>query len=262
MDWNEIGLAIKCISYLWKLDKWSNKFVYLFHRYCCKPCRVIVFGTSGSGKTEFLRAITGKEVQETEPNRTNLYVTNKLYLPNGDKILFYDAPGDMTLKNEREKLQKLIANNKIDGIINIVTYGYNDAKEAKDVPVFKTGSEIGEVKDDYLRINRANELAQLEEWKDRINSDNGIKWIITVINKADIWHSQEDEVVSYYEKGNYYENFTKLIQRVCHTHVSKYCSLISPFGKKPMVLTFSERDKIRLHNALLKELIEIINERK
>ena len=178
------------------------------------------------------------------------------------KILFYDAPGHITLKNEREKLQKLIANNKIDGIINIVTYGYNDASEAKDVPIFKSGSQFGEVKEDYLRTNRANELAQLEEWKDRINSYNGIKWTITVINKADIWHSQKDEVVGYYERGDYYDNFTKLIQRVCHTHVSEYCSLIAPFGKKPMVLTFSERDKIRLHNALLRELNDIINERK
>ena len=109
----------------------------------------------------------------------------------------------------------------------------------------------------YLTDNRKFEIRQLKEWIDDINSQTKLRWILTLINKADVWYEEEDEVMNYYKNGEYSQLFNG-IERFCTLHYIPYCSTISPFGGKPMILHISENDKRKLHFNVVKSIQKFI----
>lgn len=259
MDWLSIWETIKILRFIVKLPKWWEGLVYVTNYYCRKPVNVIVYGTTGAGKTEFVRALMGQNVDVVNPPRTRFYIGKRLVLKDGRKIRFYDVPGHSSLKQQRQAVTEMILKKKIKGIINVTTYGYNDAEEAEDVTIFKVSdSVIPIVKNDYLTKNRLRELEQIREWEGFITSSNKIEWVITVVNKADIWHENKEEVMNYYQSGIYYDSFVKTIEKVCKTGVFPYCSIISPFANRPMALSFSERDKAKMHNELETDIMKLV----
>lgn len=259
MDWQAIWETVKLFKYVFKLPKWWEWILYAFNYYFRKPVNVIIFGTTGSGKSEFVRALLNQEVDTVNPPRTRFYIGKRLILKNGRKIKFLDVPGHSSLKQQRTSVTELILRKKIRGIINVVTFGYNDAEESEDVTIFKIdNTENPVVKNDYLSKNRLRELEQIQEWESFITSTNKVEWVITVVNKSDIWYKNKEEVLSYYQHGPYYEKFIKTIEKVCKTNVYPYCSIISPFANKPMTLSFSERDKVKMHNELKNDILKLI----
>lgn len=259
MDWQAIWETVKLLKYIFKLPKWWEGLVYATNYYCRKPVNVVVYGTSGAGKTEFIRALLEEDVDVVNPPRTRFNSRKRLVLKNGRKIHFYDVPGHSSLKQQRQSVTEMILKKKIKGIINVTTYGYNDAEEAEGVSIFKVDNlGIPVVKNDYLNKNRQRELEQISEWEDFIRSSNKIEWVITVINKADIWYKSREEVLNYYQNGIYYDNFIKAIEKVCKTCVFPYCSIISPFANQPMALSYSERDKVKMHNELKNDILKLI----
>ena len=105
--------------------------------------------------------------------------------------------------------------------------------------------------------NRKFEIRQLKEWIDDINPQTKLRWILTLINKADVWYEEEDEVMNYYKNGEYSQLFNG-IERFCTLHYIPYCSTISPFGGKPMILHISENDKRKLHFNVVKSIQKFI----
>lgn len=262
MDWQAIWETIKLLKYVIKVNDYGKYISYFFNYYFSKPTNVIIFGISGAGKSEFIRSLLEQKVGLVSEPRTRFNIEKRFTLKNGEKIRFYDVPGHSSSKQQRQEMIELIAKKKIKGIINVTTYGYNDVEEAKDISIFKVGdSNPPIVKSEYLNKNRLRELEQTKEWIDFITSTNRIEWVITVVNKADVWYREKREVLDYYESGTYYENFTKSIERVCKTCVFPYCSILSPFANKPMILDFSERDKVKLHKDLKDNVLKLINKK-
>ena len=250
MDFQAIYTSLKLFL---NLSRWTKKLVYVWNYCVHKPTRVLLLGVSGSGKTQFLNSFLG--IPMLEDNRT--YVPqNKFYIfPNGRKIQFVDLPGHVTLTSTRQKYVDEITNNKITGIINVVNYGYNDAEE-NEADVFKAGEN--EIKDAYLKDNRKNELTQLNEWLTRIHVESKPKWLITIVNKADIWYDKKDEVTAYYENGEYGNAFIE-VKRVVPHYIFLYCSVINPFGGRPMTIIMNERTKNELQKNLKESLLRLIS---
>lgn len=262
MDWQAIWETIKLLKYVIKVNEYGRYIKYVINYYFFKPVNVIIFGISGAGKSEFIRSLLEQKVGIVNEPRTRFNIEKRLVLDNGRKIRFYDVPGHSSAKQQRQEVIELIAKKKIKGIINVTTYGYNDVEEAEDISIFRIGdSNPPIVKPEYLSKNRTRELEQTKEWIDSIKSTNKIEWVITVINKADVWYRKKVEVLDYYESGKYYDNFTKSIERVCKTCVLPYCSILSPFANKPMILDFSERDKVKLHKELKDCVLKLINKK-
>ena len=259
MDLFAIWGTIKYVKYLFKIDKWWHGLVYLFNYYCRFPYHVAVFGTSGAGKTEFVRAIMELPVEDREPDRTNFYKKHRLVFSDGRKIVFIDAPGHNSYKQQRTEVTEFIAKRKIRGIINLVTYGYNDVNENEGISVFKVGENVlPEVKAEYLKTNRENEMKQVEEWRPFVTNKNHVEWVATVVNKADIWHDDKDSIIKYYREGDYYLRCMKVLEQACHLVVYPYCSLISPFGKKKMVISIGEHEKAMMHHSLKSVLLKLV----
>lgn len=229
------------------------KIVKFFNRNFRKNIRVLVVGESGTGKSQFLSTIHGKKEFVTES--TMVSYSSKLELPNGRIVEFIDTPGQQSLMSERKHSINAINRKNYVGVINLVCYGYQATEDTNPSVVFQ-GEQI---KDSYLKENRAKELKQLEEWLPNIDAESDIKWVLTVVNKADIWWEKQDEVLSYYKSDKYWGKI-KDILRVSSAEVIPYCSVITPFCHKPMKLVFGEQDKYALHCRLCDELSKLIKQ--
>lgn len=219
--------------------------------------RIAVYGDSGVGKSQFLRMMTGKNSYLSVSERTRSIERHNVILRSGRKIQFIDMPGHESNKAVRDKILNDIIRGKIDGIINVVDYGYQDSELLQKDPstAFKAGTN--EVRPEYLRDNRKREIRRTQEFIERIGPDVSLKWVITVINKADVWHSQREEIIDYYTTGEYY-NTVRAIEKACSLEVRPLCSVITPFGNKEMMLTYCERDKVSDFESLLSLIEEII----
>lgn len=237
---------------IFTIKRFFQTLVYLWNYYFSDPIRLLVLGESGTGKTQFLNAILNN--CPTTVSRTRLTQKKILKFENGKKIEFIDVPGHLTLYQVRKKEFNKIRKKKISGIINVVNYGYNESETAQDINIFKVGTN--EVKDEYLNENRKREIKQLAEWKNEILPECGIKFIITIINKADIWYSQREEVNNYYEIGAYAQELSKLGNLAFHYF--NYCSIIEPFYNRPMTISIGEQEKKRMHDSLTKEFLDIL----
>lgn len=252
MDWSAIFDTLKSARTLLKISFWVDKITYIGNFYFKSPVRVIVFGESGTGKTQFVNSLLNENLAK---GRTRLTERKRMVLKNGRKILFFDTPGHQTFKEQRYKLSEFISQKKITGIINVVSFGYNEADTADGVKIFKVGTD--EVKEEYLKENRKREISQLDDWMRYINSDNKVKWIITIVNKADIWYDNRANVVNYYEDGDYAKVMTSL-RHCCTLYTYPYCSVISPFCDRPMTLSMGERQKKEMCTTLTSGLISIV----
>lgn len=252
MDLQIFKDLISLICSLFKFASIYKKTKYWLIYYFRAPITIILFGESGTGKSQLLNCIVGENNAPVQ--RTRVTDTRTFTLPNGRRVNIIDTPGHKTYSHQRIILcQKSIIKKKIKGIINIVSYGYHETDVADEVKIFKNNTS--EVKEEYLRENRKREVAQIEEWIDYIRNEN-IRWIITIINKADIWYKDYPTVKDFYENGEYGNKLNELA-RLCTCHTFIYCSIIAPFYDKPMTIIFGEDKKKIKHDELMDFLIKL-----
>ena len=219
---------------------------------CKKPIRVLIVGESGSGKSQFLLTIQGKK--EFSNDRTTLSQCSMLKLPNGRRVEFWDTPGHQTLKQERGRKLNEISRKKFDGIVNLVCFGYQSTNDIDHTMIYQGG----EIKESFLKDNREKELKQIKEWTDRIDGESGVKWVLTIINKADVWWEQKEKVIEYYQEGSEYHEELKTLSKMMSIDIVPYCSVISPLFGRPMTLVFGEKEKHLLHLQLCHHLSNLI----
>lgn len=215
--------------------------------------KILVVGESGSGKTQFINVLklVGGTVKKSTMNVTIVTVS----LPNGRKVDFVDTPGQQTLQDQRQRAINDISRNKYDGIINIVCYGYQVNDSTKESDVFQVGSS--NVKASYLENNRQLELKQVKEWLPRIDNIKKLEWVLTIVNKADIWYEVKDEVMAYYN-SSYHDQMVKIGQFI-QTPTIPYCCVISPFFKRKMSIIMGEDEKLQMHLELYEVLGNLLH---
>lgn len=228
-----------------------------FFNSCKKRTNVLVYGDSGVGKTQFLRMLTGND-SYMAPQRTRELHHFDVVLRSGRRVRFIDTPGHKTNKIVRTNALDGMTKGEIHGIINIVSYGYQDNDEIQKNPdmAFQNGTSI--VKLQYLNENRKLEIERTKEIIERVSSNVKLKWFITLINKADVWNKERDQVIAYYEGGEFKASMENL-DHVTKVTVCPFCSVITPFGNQDMVLSYGERDKHKDCDKLIKLLEEFIN---
>lgn len=229
---------------------------YWFNKIMRKRINVLVYGDSGVGKTQFLLTITCNESYNA-PVRTHQLQHYDLVLRSGRRVRFIDTPGHATNKIVREEALVDLTKGDIDGIINLVDYGYQDGEQIQKIhdKVFQAGSST--VKPEYLRENKKLEIERTKEFVSRINSKSKVKWFITLINKADVWNEERDSVIKYYTEGEFHAAMENLEHAMSVT-TCPFCSIITPFGNRTMQLTYGERDKRIDYDNLIKTIEEFI----
>ena len=244
----DVTLPIGLIKFLNPLN-YKRLFIKFRNRYVHKTQKIVVYGVSGVGKTEFLHTLLGDNFSNGQ--RTQDLVEYPMELPDGHKVVFIDTPGHPTMSAVRESLHHDYSNSKISGVINIVCNGYHSTPETKVNNVFKAGTN--EVKEEFLRENIKIENAQLLEWKKYVNAENKVKWFMTVVNKADLWYDNHDSVMEYYQSEEYY-NLIKGIEHCCSMHTFPFCSIMKPFMGKYRSILYSDVEKKAMFDEFINQL--------
>lgn len=244
----DVSISYSLLKFL-NPQYFTKFFLKLRNRYLHKTQRIVVYGVSGVGKTEFLHSLLGDGFSNGQ--RTQDLVKYPFELPDGHKVIFIDTPGHPTMEAVRERLQRDYTNCKITGIINIVSKGFHSTPETPIIDVFKAGTN--EIKEEYLRENIKLENNQLSEWQTYIKADNQVKWFMTIVNKADLWYDNHNDVMEYYRSGEYYSAI-KGIEHCCNIHTFPYCSIMKPFMGKFRSVKYSEVEKRNMYEELISQL--------
>jgi signal recognition particle receptor subunit beta len=215
--------------------------------------KIYIFGNSGSGKSQFVQAMQNSI---TIPNRNLTTERTKLDFK-GFPMQLVDTPGHSESSQLRKSEIKNVIKGNVEGIIQFVNYGYDETPDADRNIAFDLQ---GNIKAEFLNYNREQEIHRLQEWSYQVDPQ-AIKWIIILINKADIWWEKRDIVKAYYNSDNYRKALAGLDASVPVITIP-YCGIIRPFFKVKTSGFFGEEDKAKLHNDLINNLVNLIRQEK
>jgi energy-coupling factor transporter ATP-binding protein EcfA2 len=246
----EAKLAIKLIELAVK-QGWIDRLVDALK----KKHRIIVLGSTGAGKTNFIDSLTAlvpKTIGQME--RTEFAKHNAIKISKSP-FIFVDTPGQLHHHSRRIKAIREAMRKKIAGVINVVSFGYHEGRTGKREALRVDGT----IKESFLEKNRKVEIEALDDWKILLGGRETVDWLITVVTKADLWWNQRDEVLEYYQRGAYYEALGTA--QSLNPVVLEYCSVFHKFfGEGPLSGTFDEDDRVRLRAHLLRELLSAVSE--
>jgi GTPase Era involved in 16S rRNA processing len=188
-------------------------------------------------------------------NRTE-FVAHKNIQIEQTPFVFIDTPGQTRHKARRMQAIREQMTQKSLGIINVVAYGYHEAKSV--VPAgHVTAHGVDEA---FLTKQRKLELEQLDDWATLLDDRFTSKWILTIVCKADLWWDKRKEALEYYESGEYQQKLSSL-SSLPH-HVVENCSYRKKFfDLAPMSGHFDDNDNVRLKADLLQTLLSVAAQR-
>ncbi|MEW6347887.1 MAG: GTPase domain-containing protein [Thermodesulfobacteriota bacterium] len=215
--------------------------------------RILLLGASGAGKTQFVESIADALTDRLSPIQRTVAVEKRKAIIHDYPFLMLDTPGQRMDEAKRKKAITEAIGTGVEGIINVVCWGYHEADEAdrsKAIP--SKGNLIA--KPDYLKERRDIELELLSEWVPWV--DAGVSnWILTLLTKADLWWPDNDNAIRrYYEDGEY----ATIIRPTAISHsVVPYCSVIEPFYGTRTGGRFGDHQRAALRHHLLETLVRM-----
>ncbi len=228
----------------------------LLERFCDlfkKTDGVLVLGATGTGKTQMIRSFT----EFMPPAIHHLCRTQSVKshsIRNMDKAFkIIDTPGEHESKPLRMDAIRSALGKGVSGIINVASYGYHEGRTGKNEAIDSDGN----VKADFLEKHREIEKTYLDEWTTILGDRRTTGWMITVVNKADLWWDRKDEVLEYYKSGSYSESLgdAKSLGPI----VLPYCSVCHRFfGEGRLSGAFDDSDRNMLRSHMLQSLLEVV----
>lgn len=232
-----------------KKEGWFDKLKHVFK----KKHNILILGLSGTGKTNFLQSLVDlAPIAIDQLNRTEYNVKHKLVI-NNNPFIFTDTPGQLPHESIRLEAIREAMRSGIDGVINVTSFGYHEYRLGID----KVYNQNGTVKTKFLEQHKSLEIQSLKEWVGLLGDKDTIKWMMTVVTKADLWWQKRAKVIDFYTNGNYHKNLGPVLN--LSPHLLEYCSVIHKFyGVSHFSSNFDEADRTKLKYNLIMRLLESI----
>lgn len=173
---------------------------------------IIIFGAGGTGKTTLSKTLTNQDIVDHKYNETPNVEKIKI-----DKDVFGNylvAPGQQRrVERYWPELFRKLNKGEVAGIINVVSYGYHSIEignnSYKSTNYFNDENKREFIKK-YTELKRVEEINYLKKIAEQIKNTEKKFWIITLVNKQDLWWSEKENVEDYYTNGEY----NKIIQDI------------------------------------------------
>lgn len=247
IDWGTIATAgaVQALSapYWTKWQKWLRA-----------RRKILVLGASGAGKTQFVHSLIDP-MSATIPSLTQrtVSVDRRKVTLDDYRFLLLDTPGQVLDKPKRRHAINEALHRGVEGVINIVCFGYHEAAEAgRAGAIPASGRNIARA--DYLERRRQVEIELLSEWVPLVDVKL-TKWVLTVVTKADLWWPTRKRVSAYYESGDYSERLS--VTPEVAVSVLPHCSVIEPFYGHKTSGRFGDHDRAGLQGHLRETLIRL-----
>lgn len=226
-------------------EGWFERLLNAFKR----RHRILVLGSTGVGKTSFIKSLEALIPPTIHAMTRTEFVQHNSLKINDKPFDFVDTPGQIGHKELRMDAIRNVIKKPIDGVINIVCYGYHEHKTGK-CEAFNGNY----VKESYLKQHLELEVNHVGEWIGLIGDKHMVGRLITIISKADLWWDQKEDVTKYYLSGDY----AKIVghaKSVDHA-LKEYCSVFHRFYDKGSISsTIEDRDRIRMRTDILNVLL-------
>ncbi len=179
-----------------------------------RKLNIVVCGAGGTGKSTLGKLLSGAFGREDilQPYQIS-YRTEELTLDSKTASSILVLPGQDRFWGEE---LKKIANNQVDLLINVVSYGYHSIGpiEYQNLLGYQPGMTPREAIVPHRQGKLAIEIELLRKLTPYLSIASKRKILmITLVTKQDLWWIDRNEVKSYYEQGDY----AQIIQEVQRT---------------------------------------------
>lgn len=247
-----VAKALKETYEVAETEGWIDKLKYALginHKVLC-------LGETGVGKTSVLQSL-----RELNPALIHYEDRTEYRVPERIKISktlfeFIDLPGQASQQSERLREIALASTREKIGIINITAAGYHEHKGGP-ASAFPRGKTVSRK---FLDLNKRNEIVALQEWASVLGGDGSLRWLITVVNKADLWWSQRVPIMQYYTKGEY-DKFLGEARDLRKTVVPYSAVRKKFYDRGELDGTFDDRDHARSRERLVRLILESVGKR-
>lgn len=219
-----------------------------------KRQRIIIVGSSGVGKTNFLKAVAEPLPDAIDAiNRSEFAKRHRLSIAR-QAFEFLDIPGQR-LHEARAKaaIRDVLKKKGRVGVISMNAFGYHEYGVARK----EAFGEDGNVSAAFLEAHRRLEIDYLHMWTPLLADPAVTSFLINVVSKADLWWDQRDTVLQHYESGDYHRALGDA--RALYPITVSFCSVIHKFfGRMSLEGSFDDPLKKRLRAHVFQTILEAI----
>lgn len=197
------------LAAFYKVIKWADKmgFVEKYKALVFPKNRIYVLGSSGVGKSMFIRALREPgpvPIKVHERTEFNIDFTFKF------KEKFFRITDSVGQTDRNTSIREIFkdASSKFGktyhgkfAIILVVSYGYHVTPGSKGSAFNSDGS----INEEFLKKRRDIEIKDAMKALDYFEGNKDCAFVVTLLNKKDLWKDREDEVLDYYSKGEFFE---------------------------------------------------------
>ncbi len=165
--------------------------------------RILVLGSTGTGKSEVLKTLSSAELRDPIPAelRTDADYSVRVNLL-GNMVEFVDTPGDYDFSESRISAVESAIRSGYDGFINVVGFGFHEYNYGGGEAQSALHPD-GTPSTDWLARHQQREIEMLAEWIDLLRFAKRDPFLMTICNKADLWWQSRPKCREHYSSGDY-----------------------------------------------------------
>ncbi|MGB7417309.1 MAG: hypothetical protein WA902_24145 [Thermosynechococcaceae cyanobacterium] len=179
--------------------------------------KIPIFGAGGVGKTTVAKVITSDNPLDLSAPYDESWLIEPIDLQGPIPGQLLIAPGQIErVERHWPTLLSKVGEGECFGLINVVSWGYHSfaIRSITEHTLYQPGTSAIEFMEVYATARRQVEMDLLLRIADGLVNLNHPIWMLTIVNKQDLWWDQRQAVRQHYEQAEYNQIVRKLTSTI------------------------------------------------